>query len=264
MRAFEVLETRAHASGDREVRDLGDCVLLHAPSQEDLFFNRVGAVRWPDEPDAFDRRLGEVITVFAGLDRRPHVWTPPAFRSPGDLEDRLRANGFRAAGDGAYVMVREREVPPARPATGVAVELVRADDARVAQAAWTREVALVLARSFGFSDEELPAVERDVATTSALPGMTTVVVRDGGEALAVGRAYTGGGLSYLLSIGTDPLAAGRGHGTLVTTSLAADAAAAGAGHVFLAVRTQNDRAVEMYRRAGFEIVGEPAGELVLG
>lgn len=264
LRALEVHETHAHAVGDRVVRDLGDCVLLHAPSEADPYMNRVGAVRWPEDPAAFDRRLGEVIAVFAGIDRRPHVWTPPAFRRPVDLEDRLRANGFRPAGDGAHVMVRADEVRPRPLPAGTTVERVAAEDPRAGSAAWIREVALVLARSFAFADEELASIERDVRTTSLTPGMTTVVVRDAGEALAVGRAFARDGLAYLLSIGTDPLAAGRGLGTLVTTTLATDAAAAGARHVFLAVRTLNDRAISVYRRSGFETVGDRAGELILG
>lgn len=263
VRALEIHETYAHAVGDRVVRDLGDCYLLHSPTQADPYVNRIAAIRWPEERDAFDRRVAEVLTLFAGLDRRPHVWTAPAHRRPADLEERLRAVGFRDAGDGAFVMLRTAAPAPMRLAAGLSVERVAATDPRARESAWIREVALVLARSFAFPDDEVPSIQRDIEAASVTPGMTTVVLRDGGDAVAAGRAFVRDGLAYLLSIGTDPLAAGRGLGTIVTATLAADAAAAGARYVYLAVRTQNDRALSVYRRCGFEIVGGPAGELIL-
>lgn len=263
LRAFEAHETRAHAVGDRVMTDLGDCCLLHTPSEREPYFNRIGAIRWPEPPAAFDRRLTEILAIFASIDRRPHVWTPPAFRAPADLEERLRANGFREAGTGARMMVLTEPVAPRRLEPGLSLERVTPADPRSRHATWIREVALVVTRAFGFTDDDLPAIERELRSGSGAPGMTTVVVRDRGEALAVGRSFVRDGMSYLLSIGTDPLAAGRGLGTLVTTTLAADAAAAGLRHVFLAVRTQNDRAIEVYRRCGFELVGDVAGELML-
>lgn len=264
LRAYELHETRAHAVGDRVMTDLGDCCLLHAPTEREPYYNRVGAIRWPEAPADFDRRLGEILTLFAGIDRRPYVWTPPAFRRPADLEDRLRANGFREVGSGARIMVLAEPVAPRRLDQGLSLERVVASDPRARHATWVREVALVVTRAFGFGDDELPAIERELRSGGTAAGMTTVVVRDRGEALAVGRSFVGDGLAYLLSIGTDPLAAGRGLGTLVTTTLAADALAAGVRHVFLAVRTQNDRAIDVYGRCGFELVGDVAGELMLG
>jgi len=39
----------------------------------DPFWNRVSALRMPAEVDAFEARLAELLALFAGLDRRPHL-----------------------------------------------------------------------------------------------------------------------------------------------------------------------------------------------
>ena len=69
----------------REVRDLGDAVLLHDASDREPFWNRLAGVDWPTGAAAFDRRLTEALALFAGLDRIPHVWPMPGYDEPPDL-----------------------------------------------------------------------------------------------------------------------------------------------------------------------------------
>ena len=114
-------ETAANAVGGRTLRDLGDCLFLYTEDEREPFGNRVGALRWPSAPAAFDARLAEILALFAVHERRPHVWTAPDHREPSDVEARLAANGFTAR-TGAYVMVADREPPASVPGPEVTVE----------------------------------------------------------------------------------------------------------------------------------------------
>jgi len=46
-------------------------------SSTSRFWNRIEAVRWPEDPTAFDRRLAESLVLFASIGRQPHVWAGP-------------------------------------------------------------------------------------------------------------------------------------------------------------------------------------------
>ena len=70
-------------------------------------------------------------------------------------------------------------------------------------------------------------------------------------------------MSYLSSIGTAAWARGRGLGEMVTMAAAADAVAADSEWVHLGVFADNEVAVRLYRRAGFEMLGAPAPDLLL-
>ena len=65
MRRLLLHEARVHAIPGRELRDLGDGLLLFDPNEPEPFWNRLEGVRWPSEPDAFDRRLTEALVLFA-------------------------------------------------------------------------------------------------------------------------------------------------------------------------------------------------------
>lgn len=259
---LEVHEARSHAIGGRIMRDLGDCIVLTSPRDREPFFNRVGAIRWPDDAHAFDRRLSELLTVFAGLDRRPHVWSSAAFGRPGDIERRLADFGFRDVG-GTYVMVAVRDVEPTSMPPDVTIERWSGGPGVTPGATRIREIASLLVGAFGVDDEVTDAVAVETQTGFESPAFHVVVLREGARPVAVGKRYTFDGASYLSSIGTDPLSQGRGYGTLLTSVLIADARRAGSRHVHLAVHEDNDRAIDVYRRCGLEIVGDRAGDFLL-
>ncbi len=102
-------------------------------------------------------------------------------------------------------------------------------------------------------------------TVAALgnPWFTRYLVRWHGSPAAVARRATFDGLTYLSSIGTAPAARGRGFGGLVTAAAANDAVDAGSEHVALGVFAENEQAIRLYRRAGFETFGAPASDLLL-
>lgn len=262
IRFLERHETYAHATGGRTVRDLGDCLLLHSEWEREPFVNRVGAIRWPEATDAFERRLGEILGLFAMVDRRPHAWTPSDHRQPADLDDRLIDHGF-VARTSAYVMVATRPAEPAVPGPGISVETWTGGPDAAIPARVIDEVAELKARTFGVDPSEVEAIALETGRALSSPRTSIVLVRDAGRPVATGQAFTFDGASYFASIGTDRAATGRGHATLVTSTLIAGARAAGSRWIHLAVRVDNERAVGVYRRCGMEIVGE-AGELILG
>ena len=103
MRRLLLHEARVHAIPNRDLRDLGDAILLHDPVETEPFWNRLEGIHWPAEPDAFDRRLTEILVLFASIGRRPHIWASPAHDAPTDLVARLAANGFRDMGPGCVM-----------------------------------------------------------------------------------------------------------------------------------------------------------------
>ena len=116
-------EARAQQTPARELRDLGDGWLFHDPNDAEPFWNRVIAPQWPSEPAAFDRRLDEVITLFATLGRLPHVRPLPVGGAPADLATRLTAAGFETLGADRRMVLMDAERVPA---------LLAATEARVA------------------------------------------------------------------------------------------------------------------------------------
>ena len=117
MRRLLLHEARVHAIPNRDLRDLGDAILLHDPVETEPFWNRLEGIHWPGEPDAFDRRLTEILVLFASIGRRPHIWASPAHDAPTDLVARLAANGFRDMGPGCVMaLVDPRPVGARRDA----------------------------------------------------------------------------------------------------------------------------------------------------
>ena len=98
VRRLAVHEVAVHGWGSREVRDLGDAVLLHDATDPEPYWNRIAAPDWPLESVAFERRLDEIVTLFATLDRLPHIRTLALDNRPPDLAARLGAAGFRPGG----------------------------------------------------------------------------------------------------------------------------------------------------------------------
>jgi GNAT superfamily N-acetyltransferase len=258
-------EAQSHALIGREVRDLGDAVLLHDESDREPFWNRLAGIDWPANVAAFDRRLTEALALFAGLDRIPHVWPMPGFDEPGDLTARLLANGFEDFGGGLLMALDPtRAVPP--PVHdgngGVRVErLHRVTGDGAAEAA--RAIAAVLLTSFTVEPERRVAIELEAVLGLATDAYHAILVRVDGVPAAVARRTTFAGASYLSSIGTDPAFRGRGLGRLVTGLAVADAVATGSRWTYLGVFEENRIAQSLYGSLGFVAIGGVAPDLLL-
>jgi ribosomal protein S18 acetylase RimI-like enzyme len=273
-------EARAQQTPARELRDLGDGWLLHDPSDAEPFWNRLIAPRWPSETGAFDRRLDEVITLFATLARVPHVRPLPVGGEPADLPRRLEAAGFVSMGaDRRMVLLEPERVRERREATeaGLAAQLratvtVSCQDLGTARGRerrwgerrqWAIDASLVLAEAFGVESVRRVALENDVLACISRPGCAMLLLRLDGEPVAIARRATNAEGSYLSSIGTRPAFRRRGLGALVTLLALEDALAAGGPTMHLAVEVDNDAARRLYARLGFAVVGDPAPDLLL-
>ncbi len=258
MLAIERHETDAHAIPSREVRDLGDALVLYDARDADPFWNRMARVRWPSEPAAFDRRLTESIALFMVLGRRPHVWPSPVHAEPADLAGRLTANGFRDVGGGHLMVLRARHAcgPVRREELdpGVTLRAIR----RPADAGPSDpdDIARVLAASFGARPESGPKLAADLRLTLDDPRVVLVIARVDGLPAAVAKATSFGGHTYLSSIGTLPGFRGRGLAGLATRHAVAAARTLPGDTVYLGVFSGNTPALHLYERLGFASIGE--------
>ena len=113
-------------------------------------------------------------------------------------------------------------------------------------------------------DRELrPKVAADLRRAIPEPGVHLVVARAGATPVAVAKRVTFDGLTYLSSIATSLDWRGRGLGSLVTRIATADGLADGGAIAYLGVEPGNHRAVALYERLGFELVGDPVGHWLL-
>jgi ribosomal protein S18 acetylase RimI-like enzyme len=266
MRRLTLHEARVHALPGRDVRDLGDGIMLHDPIDPEPFWNRLAAVRWPADPTAFDRRLGEMLVLFASLGRQPHVWPSPLHDAPPDLVERLGANGFRDTGEGCVMVLADaRPIDDlvGRPlAAGMAIERLSGVRGRAATEAATAIVD-VLADAFDVSADRRPGVMAETLTSLDQRTFTHYLARLDGRPAAVARRATFDGISYLSSIGTAAWARGRGLGRVVTAVASSDAIAAGSEWTHLGVFADNRAALRLYHDLGFELVGAPCPDLLL-
>lgn len=275
VRALERNETEAHAIGGRELVDQGDALALIDPGDADPFWNRMASVRWPADPAAFDRRLDQALTFFATRNRRAHVWPTVTGDDPPDLVARLVANGFVDTGRG-LMMARETGsgLPDVPPPDDVELEVVRAGATRPV----VRAIARVLAEAFASHGEHdavndlrgedeiaatSDAVAADVGRVLADPRVSFVLARVDGTPAAVAKVTGGSGLAYLSSIGTRSAFRGRGLAALVTGAALLEGRRGGGTLAYLGVFEGNTRAVRLYARLGFAIVGRPVPDLLL-
>jgi ribosomal protein S18 acetylase RimI-like enzyme len=259
-------EAQVHAIPGRDLRDLGDSLLLHDPSETDPFWNRVEAIRWPEDPEAFDRRLAEVAVLFASIGRQPHAWTSPPHDEPADLVARLAANGFEDVGDGLLLVARD--VEPARNAlagrpldTALTLERLSALTGPSAERA-AEAIVSVLLVAFGVGADRRAGLMAETRASLADARFTHYVVRRDDAPVAVARRATFDGISYLSSIGTVDSERGRGLGRFVTASAMVDAAAAASEWIHLGVFSDNVPARRLYERLGFVMSGDPGPDMI--
>jgi ribosomal protein S18 acetylase RimI-like enzyme len=258
-------EAQVHAAPGRTLRDLGDSILLTDPADPEPFWNRLTAIRWPDAADAFDRRLTQILVLFATLARQPHIWPSPAHDTPADLTARLESNGFRDMGAG-MVMARPNaggDGPP-EPVLPPGVTLERTGRLEGARAdAASDAIVAVLTDAFDVMADRKPGIEAETLVSLANAWFTHYLVRFEGEPAAVARRATFDGLSYLSSIGTASWARGRGFGRMVTAEATRDALRAGSEWVYLGVYAENKAAIRLYEGLGYERVGDAGADLLL-
>ena len=250
-------ETQAHAIPSREVRDLGDALVLFDPRDPDPFFNRMVSIRWPVDPVAFDLRLNEALAMFALLGRTPHVWPSPIHSSPPDLIERLGRHGFADVGRGHVMIHRDPAgIAPVRPtdlAAGVTIGAIRTP--RDVLGDDLEAVGIVLAESFGADRARAAELTGDMRRTLDDERVTLVLARVDGEPAAAAKATTFDGFTYLSSIGTRPAFRGRGLARLVTRH--AIGVSGRRSHIaYLGVWSGNEPALRVYEDLGFASIGE--------
>jgi ribosomal protein S18 acetylase RimI-like enzyme len=240
--------------------------MLHDPADREPFWNRVAGIDWPDAPDAFDRRLTEVLALFAALDRTPHVWPAPGYDRPTDLAERLVAAGFEDAGAGLLMTLDPDRADGALRAApsqaNVTLQRIHRMAGPAADEA-ARGVAGVLVEAFNVESSRAGAIEDETLALLGLDEFHAVLIRVDGEPAATARRTTFAGGSYLSSIGTRPVFQGLGLGRLATAVATADAIAAGSRWTYLGVFDENVVARRLYERLGFVAMGGPSPDLLL-
>ena len=260
-------EAEVHAIPGRELRDLGDALLLHDALDPEPFWNRIEGIRWPSDPPGFDRRLGEAGILFASIGRQPHFWLAPPHDEPTDLEARLLASGFEDMGKGLLMIARDdaparSALASAPPRPDMSLERMAEIDGRDAETA-AEDIVAVLFDAFGVGGSRRERIVTETIASLADPRFMHYLVRREGEPVAVARRATFDGLSYLSSIGTVERARGQGLGRLVTATAVADAIEAGSEWVHLGVFADNPGAIALYERLGFVAAMDPGPDMVL-
>jgi ribosomal protein S18 acetylase RimI-like enzyme len=265
--------------------DLGDGLLLHDPSDAEPFWNRLEAVRWPDDVHAFDQRLLEVLARFASVGRQPHVWVTPAADEPADLVARLTANGFQDMGLGhlmaAWSPGLDRAALASPPRRDVEIRRFGAGAGPLAGSAGAAGAAMsnppdppdpgdgadaivsVLMAAFSVEEERRMGVTAETRASLADPRFTHYLAFHHGEPAAAARRATFDGISYLSSIGVMPSARRLGLGALVTTSAMLDAIDAGSEWLHLGVFADNLVAKRLYEQLGFIDASRPSPDMLL-
>jgi ribosomal protein S18 acetylase RimI-like enzyme len=264
LRFLEVHPVRAVSIPGRGWRDVGDAVMLFSAGEKEPFFNRVTAIRWPEDPRAFDARLAQTLELFAALDRKPYFWAIPGLSKPADLVARLSANGFVDQG-GGYDMILIRDPAAIRdaplPAGAVLERWNNPSDAD--RPAMAGALALVISQSFGIPANRRASLIAEISLTLQQPRFHAYVIRVDGEPVATGERYTFDGASYISSIGTRPEWRGRGFGGHITMALARDSLASGVNLVYLGVYADNSKAIRLYDRLGFGLLGPRSADMLL-
>ncbi len=263
LRHMEVHQARAVAIPGRAWRDLGDSVMLFSASETEPFFNRLVAVRWPEDPAAFDARLRQACEVFTALDRKPYVWAIPGVSEPEDLVPRLIANGFVDQGGGFdMVLVRdpERPGPNSLPEGFELHQWHQSTPDEIPARA--EALAAVIGEAFDIPPNRHQNLVREVSLTMGRPDFHSCLITLDGEPVATGQRYTFDGASYLSSIGTRSSWRGLGLAAHITRIMAADSLDEGTSLVYLGVYADNRPAIRLYERLGFAVLGTQSADLL--
>jgi ribosomal protein S18 acetylase RimI-like enzyme len=262
-------EAMSHGLIGREIRPLGDGVLLYDANDREPFWNRIAGIAWPSDPEGFDRRLTEALALFASLDRIPHFWPLPGFDEPLDFVARLLAAGFEDAGAGLMMALDPDRLDSEDALRGdmplppdVTVQRVHRIAGPVADDA-AHGIATVLSEAFRVEPYRLGAIVDETLALLGREAFHAVLVRVDGEPAATARRTTFAGASYLSSIGTRPRFQGRGLGRLASAVVLRDAVDAGSRWTYLGVFDENLVARRMYEGLGFVVLGGPAPDLLL-
>lgn len=262
LRALEVHPSRAIAIPGRGWRDLGDAVMLFSAGEKEPFFNRLTAVRWPDDRAAFEARLAQVVDLFEALDRKPYMWIVPGLSRPDDIVERLRAAGFVDQG-GGYDMILVRDPGPAEDELPHGAVLERWNNPSAEERpVVARALAAVIAEAFHIPGSRRNGLANEVSRTLEQPRFHACLLRIDGEPVATGERYSFDGASYLSSIGTRPEWRNRGFAGLITRALARDSIAEGYDLVYLGVYAENAPAIALYEKLGFRILGGRSAEML--
>lgn len=100
-----------------------------------------------------------------------------------------------------------------------------------------------------------PGIFRDCL----LAGYTSLVLEHGGRVIGYGILSVAAGEAHLLNIAVASAVRGMGHGRRLLEHLMDVVSRAGAERMYLEVRPSNTRALHLYERAGFELLGRRRG-----
>ena len=264
IRRLERHETECHALPSREIVDLGDALVLFDTLDRDPFFNRLSGPRWPDDSVAFDRRLAEIIALFAIRDRLPHVWPSLGTNQPVDIVARLEGHGFRDIGGGHLMVLDDPDLarPPAPAEIPAGTTLTTMSAGRPATRANLRAFVEVSAAAFDAAGEVVDVLVEEALPSLDDPQVVRVLARVDDEPAAVCKVTTFDGLMYISTVGTAAPYRGRGLAGLATRAAIAASGGPGAGLPYLGVHSHNTPALTVYRRLGFVALGE-APDLLL-
>ena len=264
LRFLEIHPARAISIPGRSWRDFGDSVMLFSAREKEPFLNRLTAVRWPEDAREFDARLGRAVELHSALGRTPYFWVVPGLSTPRDIVERLAANGFVDQG-GGHDMILLRDPDAARPVKlppGAALERLNSPS-EADRPALAEALALVIGDSFNIPDARRASLIAEIGLTLQQPCFHACLIRVDGEPVATGERYTFDGASYLSSIGTRPAWRGQGLGEVITRALAGDSIAAGLDLIYLGVYADNARAIRLYERLGFGLLGPRSSDMLL-
>jgi ribosomal protein S18 acetylase RimI-like enzyme len=265
LRFLEVHRARAVAVPGRAWMDLGDSVMLYSPRENDPFFNRLAAVRWPSDPADFQARLGVAKEMFSAIDRQPCLWVVPGLSTPLDIVARLEAEGFVDQGGGFDLVLARSPGESAEARLSQRFGLERWHQSTAAEMEPRAEaLALVVGEAFDIPRSRHGSLVKEISLTLGSASFHANVVTVDGEPVAAGGRYTFDGASYLSSIGTTAAWRGRGLATMVTRSLAQDSIDSGVGIVYLSVHADNGGALRLYEKLGFAVTGPKFADMVLG